>query len=218
MQRSLLVSKITAYPLPRVIAAVMLLTAAGVLGRVALQYVPSVEPLTPMAVLIGLLFGPFAGFASGASGFYASNFLVWGGQGPWTVLQCAGAGLAGALGGLAGKGNRSPLAAVAATICGVLLYETVVTLGSAALVSLSAPFAFLYVLTSLPFSFVHLTSSTGFMLAFYACKDDVRKMAGGELIEQEVVGFRSDTRRHGGSDHKLVSVGRTRRWFRYRSR
>ena len=41
------------------------LITVGVAGRVALQFVPSVEPIIPIAVLIGLLYGAKEGFVGG---------------------------------------------------------------------------------------------------------------------------------------------------------
>jgi len=167
-----------------------LLTTAGVLGRVALQHIPSVEPLTPLSILTGFFLGPLAGFASGVSGFYVSNFLVWGGQGPWTVFQCLGAGLAGFVGGIFGKlGAKSRWKALTSTTIGISIYEFIVTLGSS-IFSLNSAFILFYFITSLPFSFVHLTSSIGFAVFFFEFKEGIKKLKGGKIIEKEILGFR----------------------------
>jgi energy-coupling factor transport system substrate-specific component len=194
----------TKYSLARIALLTTTLTAAGVAGRVAFQFIPSVEPLTPLAILIGFFIGPVAGFFSGASGFFASNFLVWGGQGYWTIFQCIGAGLAGIVGGLFGKffkfnekffgkkiAKKELLVVFAATAIGITLYEIIVTLGTGAVMTLFNPaLLLLYAVTSIPFSLVHITSSLGFATAFYEFKEQIKKMKGGKIIEREILGFR----------------------------
>jgi energy-coupling factor transport system substrate-specific component len=186
----LLILQKNEFSLLRLAALTTVLTLAGILGRVAFQYIPSVEPLTPLSILTGFFLGPLAGFASGASGFYFSNFLVWGGQGPWTLFQALGAGLAGFVGGLFGKlGAKSRWKALTSTVIGISIYELVVTLGSS-IFSLNPAFILFYFLTSLPFSFVHLVSSIGFMIFFFEFKEGVKKLKGGKIIEKEIFGFR----------------------------
>ena len=67
--------------------------------RAAMQEFPSVEPITFFSILAGWQFGRKKGFMVGATSLYISNFLVLGGQGPWTPFQMAGFGIAGYLGG-----------------------------------------------------------------------------------------------------------------------
>ncbi|MFH1294629.1 MAG: hypothetical protein ABIH90_01655, partial [Candidatus Aenigmatarchaeota archaeon] len=69
------------------------LTSLGVMGRVALQWIPSVEPIVPLAIVVSFFLGYKYGVSSGMGAFYASNFLVWGGQGPWTIFQVVGTGV-----------------------------------------------------------------------------------------------------------------------------
>jgi energy-coupling factor transport system substrate-specific component len=170
-----------------------------VLGRYAFQLIPSVEPLTPAAVLIGFFFGPVAGFVSGASGFLASNFLVWGGQGPWTVFQSIGAGIAGSIGGMFGLGKKTRWKVLAATLIGVGLYELIVTAGLSYIFSFNLVFVAFYLLTSLPFSLVHIGSSVGFSFIFYEFREQIKRLRGGKTIEQEFLGLRvvdSDSDKH----------------------
>ncbi len=142
-----------------------LLTTA-VLGRVALQNVPSVEPILPLAVLAGLLFGAKEGFVFGASAYVASNFFVWGLQGPWTIFQALGGGLAGLFGGLhRGFGRPSGKALLALTVFSTLVFEVIMNV-SGGLLGLGLFTGLLglpmYFLTSLPFSLVHLVTNLGF--------------------------------------------------------
>ena len=190
------------YSLKRKLLTITALTSLGIMGRVALQFVPSVEPLTPLSILTGFLLGPISGFFSGVSGFYLSNYLVWGGQGPWTIFQCLGAGLAGLIGGIIGKfGKKSRLKLILSTFIGITLYEIIVTIPMGILFSF--PTLMIYVLTSIPFSLVHLSSSIGFSLSFYEFKNYIKKLRGGR-IDKEILGFRSVDSGDSKFRHKLV--------------
>jgi energy-coupling factor transport system substrate-specific component len=166
------------------------LTGAGVAGRVAFQTLPSIEPLTPIAILTGFLLGPIAGFLSGVTGFFTSNFFVWGGQGPWTIFQTIGAGLAGLVGGFLGIGKKTRAKIITATIIGIISYEAVVTVGTGALMSLFSIPIIPYILTSIPFMLIHLISSIGFSVGLYEFKDKLSKLTRGELIEKEIFGIK----------------------------
>jgi len=85
-------------PNARVIALVAGLAALAVAGRLVLAPVPNVVGTTDVALLTGYALGGPPGFAVGALAAPISN--IWLGQGPWTVWQMGGWGLAG----LAGAG------------------------------------------------------------------------------------------------------------------
>ena len=54
----------------RLICILFGLTFAGVLGRVLLQYVPSVETVLPVAIIAGALYGKRTGFGYGVNAFF----------------------------------------------------------------------------------------------------------------------------------------------------
>jgi len=85
-------------PSARVVALVAALAALAVAGRLVLAPVPNVVGTTDVALLTGYALGGAPGFAVGALAAPISN--MWLGQGPWTVWQMGGWGLAG----LAGAG------------------------------------------------------------------------------------------------------------------
>lgn len=147
------------------------LLATAVAGRVAMQWIPSVEPIIPFAVLAGLLFGAKEGFTLGGSAYIISNFFVWGMQGPWTIFQALGAALAGCFAGIWGK-MRSPnwKDIVLLSIAGTILFETIMNIsGSLMGIGLFGAFGLftipMYFLTSLPFSLVHIGSNIVFARA-----------------------------------------------------
>lgn len=143
-------------------AVTLALTSAGIAGRVALQGVPSVEPIIAVAVAAGFYGGWRHGAFSGATAYYLSNFFVTGFQGPWTIFQCLGAGAAGALGGTASKvsgGGKGFLASVAA---GTIIYELVVNAGSLVYTPWALSLGLSYVVAAVPYGLVHLASSMAF--------------------------------------------------------
>lgn len=132
--------------------------SAGVLGRILMQPLPSVEPITFFAMLTGWLFGGKKGFVAGASAAYLSNFFMFGGQGIWTLFQMLGLGTAGFLAGFLRKGAKISECLVITAIA-TLLFEVVMNLNS--LIFLPGNIFTIFFL-ALPFTFVHLISNLAF--------------------------------------------------------
>lgn len=151
------------------------LLGLGVAGRVALQGVPSVEPIIALAVAAGFYYNWRHGAALGAAGFFATNFLVWGGHGPWTIAQVVGAGIAGASGGVIGTRAQNKYAYFGALITGVLLYEFAVNAAS----FVYTPWAFAtgpaYLIAAVPYVLVHVASTLGFGVMIYGMEDYLKK-------------------------------------------
>ena len=152
-----------------------LATATGIIGRVALQGFPSVETVTPLAIASGYYLGWRKGLYVGATGFIVSNFLIWGGQGPWTFFQAFGAGLAGVTG--AGFSVfESKYGFFTSMIAGVMVYELVINAGSI----IYSPFALssplLYIAGALPFVLTHVVTSVGFGGVIYGFDGKLEKL------------------------------------------
>lgn len=79
-----------------VLIAVM--TAIAVVGRFAFAALPGMSPITAIAALTAMYFGPAAGFLTGSLSAVVSNVLF--GQGPWTPFQMIAWGLTGYFGGV----------------------------------------------------------------------------------------------------------------------
>jgi energy-coupling factor transport system substrate-specific component len=106
-------------PDSRMIALVAALAALAVAGRLVLTPIPNVVATTDVALISGYALGAAPGFAVGALAAPISN--MWLGQGPWTVWQMAGWGLAGLLGaGLVRWGGRRFGRFGLATACGLM--------------------------------------------------------------------------------------------------
>lgn len=85
-------------PVVYVIAALVILGAIAVAGRVLFAPIPNVQPVTFLVAVAGFAFGPLAGVALGAATALFSNQFL--GQGPWTVWQMFAWGLVGFSAGL----------------------------------------------------------------------------------------------------------------------
>lgn len=109
-------------PSSRVVALVAALAALAVAGRLVLTPLPNVVATTDIAFITGLALGAAPGFAVGALAAPISN--IWLGQGPWTVWEMAGWGMAGlagaAFGALLGREPRRLLLAAACAAVGML--------------------------------------------------------------------------------------------------
>ncbi len=148
--------------------------------RVPMQAVPSAEPLTFFAILAGWLFGKKKGFLVGASSLYVSNFLVMGGQGPWTLFQALGFGIGGFLGGFLRKKSRIWEAIVMIAI-GTLIFEIIMNLSSA--IFFPAGILTLF-FTATPFILVHLVSNSIFALFLPKAKELIYEK--GKFNEREL--------------------------------
>lgn len=90
------------------LAVVATLAGVAAAGRVLLAPVPSVQPITVIAIASGAALGARAGVGVGALAALASNFVL--GQGIWTPWQMLGWAACGACGALAGRALRSRIA------------------------------------------------------------------------------------------------------------
>lgn len=159
----------------RMVAMTAMLAGGGVAGRVALQGVPSVEPLVPLAIATGFYVSWRHGAAVGMSGFYASNFLVWGGHGPWTVFQCLGAGMAAVAGALFARMGDGRRVFVGSLVAGTLLYEVAVNLGSVVTTPWMLAAGVAGMVAALPYAAVHIGSSLGFGGVFYGLRTYIER-------------------------------------------
>ena len=162
---------------------VLILTAfmfgAGLL-RVPMQAVPSAEPITFFAILAGWLFGRKKGFLVGAGALITSNFFVFGGQGPWTIFQAAGFGIAGYMGGFL-KEKSGYVSTIIVAIIATLAFEIIMNISSIFIFPAGALMLFL---TALPFTAIHLTSNVLFALGLPKAKRFIHEK--GQFNEKDI--------------------------------
>jgi len=80
------------------ISLIAMLGTISAVSRVPFAALPGVQPCTYLVICSGIVFGPIAGFMVGAVTAAVSNIFL--GQGPWTVFQILGWGLAGLTSGV----------------------------------------------------------------------------------------------------------------------
>jgi energy-coupling factor transport system substrate-specific component len=149
-------------------------------GRVLMQSIPSVEPLTFFAMLSGWLFGKKKGFLVGASSLYLSNFFVFGGQGYWTIFQALGFGIAGFFGGFLHK-NANKLECFMVALFVTLIFEIIMNISSLAFMPYGI---FISFLLGLPFLLIHVVSNSIFSLLLPRMKSYIEKT--GKFNEREI--------------------------------
>ena len=148
--------------------------------RALMQGFPNVEPLTFFALLAGWLFGWKKGMLVGASSLYISNFLVLGGQGPWTIFQVLGYGLVGFLGGFLRK-NSGIVRAMSIAFIATLMLQLIFNIGWSAVIGFNVIVA---MFTGLPFTIIHVISNTIFAAGLPKAKKMVDKI--GKFNEKEL--------------------------------
>ncbi len=85
-------------PQAREIVILSVMVAIGVAGRAAFYMLPQFKPVVAIVIITAVAFGGEAGFITGASIGFISNFFF--GQGPWTPWQMFGFGIIGFLAGV----------------------------------------------------------------------------------------------------------------------
>lgn len=77
------------------------MAAIAAVGRAAFAFIPQFKPTSAIIIITAMVFGPEAGFLTGAVAAVASNLFF--GQGPWTPWQMFAWGLIGFLAGILSK-------------------------------------------------------------------------------------------------------------------
>lgn len=100
------------------VALVGILAAITAAARIPFAAIPNVQPCTFLIISTGIVFGPLAGVMVGSMTAAISNLFL--GQGPWTVWQMAGWGLAGLISGYVGR-RRPDIGLVGIAVMGAIL-------------------------------------------------------------------------------------------------
>ncbi|MDD2251630.1 MAG: ECF transporter S component [Dehalococcoidales bacterium] len=82
----------------REIALISMMGTLSAVSRIPFAPIPSVQPATFIIICTGYVFGPLAGFMTGALTAIISNLFL--GHGPWTLFQIFGWGMAGVIPGI----------------------------------------------------------------------------------------------------------------------
>lgn len=156
-------------PQARELVTISVMSALSVMGRVLFAFVPAFKPVTAFTVVTGGIYGPEAGFLTGAVTALVSNLFF--GQGPWTPFQMLVWGLIGWIAGWLGRSgllDRRWMQILYGGISGVAF-----SLCMDIWTVLSVDGAFTWsrygtvVIASLPFTGMYALSNVIFLLLFY---------------------------------------------------
>lgn len=141
--------------MPANTSSLLWIVFAAIIGRIALSWVPSVEPVIPLAVFAGLVAGPAYGALIGAAGYFGSNlFMPYGLSAMWWVWQSIGGALAGFIAGVAILGRKPESTDLLLfTAIGTLLFNVVVSVGGSLGLNVG------YLMSSAAFIGVHLVTN-----------------------------------------------------------
>ncbi len=171
--------QLTVLNLREILILISFMLGAGLL-RVPMQVIPSAEPITFFAILAGWLFGKRKGFAVGVGALITSNFFVFGGQGPWTLFQALGFGIAGYLGGFL-REKSGYVSALIVAITATLAFEIIMNISSMLVFPAGI---FMLFLTALPFAAIHLVSNILFALGLPRAKRFIHEK--GQFNEKDI--------------------------------
>lgn len=147
----------------RRISLLSLLIALSVVGRLAFQFVPNIQPMTAIIIITSILIGPINGIIVAVLGCFVSNLLL--GMGMWTIWQMLAWGAVALISGVLGKyitSKRIFVFAPVAVFSGYL-FGFVVSLNMFFLTENGLA----YYLAGLPFDTAHAIGNGIFFIVLY---------------------------------------------------
>lgn len=135
-----------------------ILLALAVIARPLIKWLlpglASIEPIIPLAILGGILYGPGKGSMIGAGGYIGSNLLL-ASLGPWVVPQAIAGMIAGFLPSILKKEKASGTDFVWLAVIATLAFETILNIWGGG-------FEIGYLVGSLAFGFAHIIGNVFF--------------------------------------------------------
>ncbi|GIO28483.1 ECF transporter S component [Ornithinibacillus bavariensis] len=146
------------------ITLLALLATLAVVGRIAVNYIPNVQPVTSVIIISGIFLGPIAGFILAFLVTFLSNMIL--GTGIWTIWQILAWGIIGILSGLMGKAfKKIPfIVIVIFSFFSGYLYGIIVSLTN---YQVTGQGFIVYYLAGLPFDTYHAIGNAVFMMLLY---------------------------------------------------
>jgi energy-coupling factor transport system substrate-specific component len=142
---------------------IAVLSSLAVVGRIFFQFIPNVQPVSAIIILLGFYLGPLAGITIAAITTYVSNLVL--GMGIWTIWQIIAWSLIGVLSGVLGiiKWRNPIYILVAFAIFSGYLYGFILSITNFAIAGKFLP----YYLAGLPFDTNHAIGNGVFMIILY---------------------------------------------------
>lgn len=151
------------------ILPVVVMVAVASAGRVVFNFLPQIQPVTAIVIIMGVYCGKQTGFLTGSLCALVSNLFL--GQGPWTPFQMLAWGLVGVLAAVLA---RAPFFRRAWAVCAYgflagFLYGAVTDLWTIMAMgeSLSWPLVFTVYAAAVPFNVLHGMGNIVFLMLLY---------------------------------------------------
>ena len=151
------------------ILPVVVMVAVASAGRVVFNFLPQIQPVTAIVIIMGVYCGKQTGFLAGSLCALVSNLFL--GQGPWTPFQMLAWGLVGVLAAVLAKAPffRRAWAVCAYGFLAGFLYGAVTDLWTIMAMgeSLSWPLVFTAYAAAVPFNVLHGMGNIVFLMLLY---------------------------------------------------
>lgn len=142
---------------------ISLLAAVCVIGRIAFQFLPNIQPVTTIIIIAGVMLGILPAIFIAIITTYITNLFL--GMGIWTIWQMAGWSLIAVIAGMIGKNKKFHHTLLLALFgfFSAYLYGLILSLGSFTVAGKFLP----YYLASIPFDTLHGIGNIIFMILLY---------------------------------------------------
>ncbi|RXF11130.1 ECF transporter S component [Enterococcus faecalis] len=144
----------------KTIALIGMFVALAVIGRTLMAPIPSVQPVTAIVVISGILLGKRAGLSTGILVALLTGITT--GLGWWTIAQAVGWGVGGLIGGMIRVDQKRLM--IMAGVVATVAFSIVMNGSGAFMMGLPLSGYLAYATASLPFDLIHLASTVGFTI------------------------------------------------------
>jgi hypothetical protein len=129
----------------------IIIIAIAIVWRIALEPLPSVEPIIPLAVFVGLVYGSESGIILGLLSYPLSNIFMEGGLfGFWTIIQSISGAISGGITSLATEISANSL--IYYTFIGTLIFEILINIPDGALIIW--PYSIIHIISNIVFAMI----------------------------------------------------------------
>lgn len=156
-------------PSARDLLPIVIMCVIASVGRVIFSFIPGIQPVTAIVIIMGVCYGPQTGFVTGALCALISNIFI--GHGPWTPFQMLAWGIIGMIAaGLAHFkwGRKTPVLAIYGVMAG-FLYSLIMDIWTVTTLSagLTLPIALSVFVVGLIFNAGHAIGNGIFIVLLY---------------------------------------------------
>jgi energy-coupling factor transport system substrate-specific component len=147
------------------ITLLALLATLAVIGRVAFNFLPNVQPVTSIIIVCGIFLGPVSGIVLALLITFLSNMIM--GTGIWTIWQIISWGIIGLTSGVLGKVVKKRIPTFVVVLLAIVsgyFYGLIISLTNYQITGQSF---YTYYIAGLPFDTYHAIGNAVFMVLLY---------------------------------------------------